>query len=254
MQASAPPQIAMSASPGPDQPRGIADGLDAGRAGGDGRADRPLVAVADGDLTGRQIGQEGRHGERREASDAALIGGAHGLDDGRKAADPGRDDRRGPFERLRIRRRPAGLRDRLGRRDHREQDEAVHLALVLAAPRPCRDRSRPRRRRPCPAPGRRPARQDLHRWWRGGNAGPIGRRAGATRSIRHRSPAETPLPGPSRRFGACHYLCWRNVWPQRAHRGQPPCMSRLALGPGTRTTLSGVIGASVPAATTTGST
>jgi hypothetical protein len=114
-----------------DQARGIPDRLDAGGAGGDGRSQRPPQAVANRNLAGREIREEGWNRERRQAAHAALIRGADGVHDGRKTADAGCDDRRRPRGGMRIGRRPSGLDDRLGGRNQREEDEAVHLALVL---------------------------------------------------------------------------------------------------------------------------
>src|SRR2546429_6566888 len=70
---------------GSDETCGIADRLHARGAGGDRRTDRPLEAVADRDMAGREICEKGRHGERREAPHSALISGADRLDDCRKA-------------------------------------------------------------------------------------------------------------------------------------------------------------------------
>src|SRR6266567_7741075 len=58
---------------GSDETCGIADRLHARGAGGDWCTDRPLEAVADRDMAGREICEEGRHGEGREAPHSALI-------------------------------------------------------------------------------------------------------------------------------------------------------------------------------------
>src|SRR5436190_15317831 len=68
MQASEPPQTATSASP---VRCGIADRLHAGGASGDRCTDGTLEAIADRDMTGREICEKGRHGEGREAPDPA---------------------------------------------------------------------------------------------------------------------------------------------------------------------------------------
>src|SRR6266516_4509724 len=72
---------------GPDEACGIADRLHACGTGGDWCTYRSLEAVADRDMTGREICEEGRNGEGREAPHSALIGGTNRLDDCRKASD-----------------------------------------------------------------------------------------------------------------------------------------------------------------------
>ena len=54
-----------------DDPRGIADRLHARRTGGDRRTERALEAVLDRHLTGGEIDEEGRDGERRQPPHAA---------------------------------------------------------------------------------------------------------------------------------------------------------------------------------------
>ncbi|MEY9107650.1 hypothetical protein ABH999_003846 [Bradyrhizobium yuanmingense] len=82
-------------------------------------------------MAGGEIGEERGDRERRQPARAALRGDAHRLRHRRKAADAGGDDRRGALERASILRCPFGLRDGFCRREQREQDEAVHLALIL---------------------------------------------------------------------------------------------------------------------------
>ncbi len=89
-------------------------------------------------MPGREIGQEGGHGERRQAARAALLHRAHRVRDRGKPADPGRDHGRGALLRARLGRHPAGLRHSFRRRQQREQDEPVHLLLVLARRRQIR--------------------------------------------------------------------------------------------------------------------
>ena len=98
---------------GSDEACGIADRLHARGTSGDRRTDRPLEAVTDGDMAGREICEKGRHGEGREALDSALIGGANRLDDCRKASDARCDHGRRALHGMRIRRSLCGLCHRL---------------------------------------------------------------------------------------------------------------------------------------------
>src|SRR4029079_2760152 len=87
--------------------------------------------MADADLAGSEIGEKGGNGERRQAANAALVGGANRLDPGRKTADPPRDECRRAIRLMGIGGMPSRLDDRLSRRKQGEEDETVHLAMVL---------------------------------------------------------------------------------------------------------------------------
>jgi hypothetical protein len=114
-----------------DQPQAVAYGLHTGSAGRDRSTQRALESVAYGDMAGREIDQEGRHRERRQARHATAIRGAHGLGNGAEAADARADDAGSARTRLLAGRLPAGLGQSLVRSVQRQRNEAVHLALVL---------------------------------------------------------------------------------------------------------------------------
>ena len=109
----------------------IADGLQAGGARSDWRADRAAEPVSDRNLSGSEVNQEGRHRERRELTRTALIDGVHRLLHRGEAADAGGDDSRGAVAFAFGRGSPGGLSDRFIGGRHRELDEAVHTHLIL---------------------------------------------------------------------------------------------------------------------------
>ncbi len=114
-----------------DQARGIADGMRAGRAGGDHRMVRTLEAVADRNMAGGQVDQAHRNEEGRDAARAVLGQRLRGVVDGRQAADAGTDHDAGPLAGFFILGRPAGILHRLGGGSQRVDDEIVHAAAVL---------------------------------------------------------------------------------------------------------------------------
>lgn len=114
-----------------DHPGRVADCLDTGGAGGYRGADRPFETVTDRNLAGGEVHEKRGHGEGREPPHTALVNRADRLRDCREAADAGRDHRGRALLFNRACRLPAGLLDCLFRRRQRQQDKAVHLALVL---------------------------------------------------------------------------------------------------------------------------
>ena len=116
---------------GADKTSRIANRLDAGRARCHRCAERAFEAMADRDVTRRQVHQEGRYRKRRQAADTAQVDRAHRLGDGGKPADAGSDDR-GCAQAIRFRARlPIRLRKRLFCRRQRKENEPVYLALIL---------------------------------------------------------------------------------------------------------------------------
>ena len=114
-----------------DHPGRIADGLDTCGTGGHRRTQWPLETVADRDVTGRHIAEKRRNGERRQTLRSLAVRGAHRFGNGGKTTDTRGNDGCRAFLRLRRVRSPAGLGQGLIRRRQGEQDEAVHLALLL---------------------------------------------------------------------------------------------------------------------------
>ena len=70
-----------------DEPRGIADGMGAGGAGGHHRVVRALEAMLDGDVAAGQVDEAAGDEEGRDAARAALDQGGRGLVDAADAAD-----------------------------------------------------------------------------------------------------------------------------------------------------------------------
>ena len=114
-----------------DQPRRVADRMRAGRAGGDDRVVRPLQAVPDGDIAGRQIDQASRDEERADAARPLLLEQDGGVGDAGQAADAGADQDAGALLLLLRVGLPAGVLERLRGRRHAVDDEVVDLALLL---------------------------------------------------------------------------------------------------------------------------
>ena len=116
---------------GADHSRCVTDSLDPGRAGSHRRAQWPLEAVANRNVAGGHIAQEGRNGEGRQAPRAFAVGGAHGIGNGREASDSRSNDGGGAFLGGSV----VGLPPRLGqgffRRGQGKENEAIHLALFL---------------------------------------------------------------------------------------------------------------------------
>src|SRR5688500_13958444 len=73
-----------------DEPRAIAERLDAGGAGGHRRADRAPETVTNGNLPACKIYQKGWNGEGRELAHATGIGRACRRHHGLESADSGR--------------------------------------------------------------------------------------------------------------------------------------------------------------------
>ena len=83
-------------------------------------------------MTRGEVDEKRRHCEGGEPTNAFAVGRTDGVCDRRKSADTRRDHGCGTLARSRVLRLPIGLRDRFIRRQERKQDEAIHLALVLA--------------------------------------------------------------------------------------------------------------------------
>ena len=73
---------------GADKTSRIADRLDAGRARRHRRAQWAFEAMADRDVAGCEVHQEGWHRKRRQAADTAQVHCAHRLGDGWETTDP----------------------------------------------------------------------------------------------------------------------------------------------------------------------
>ena len=99
-----------------DHPRGVADGVRAGRAGGDHRVVRPLEAVPDRDLAGGQVDQADgmKNGLMRRGPRSRSVTAASRYR--RQAADARADQHAGAFVVLVGLGLPAGILDRLDRR------------------------------------------------------------------------------------------------------------------------------------------
>ena len=115
---SAPPATITSASPSAIMPRGIADGMGAGRTGGDHRVVGTLEAEGDGDEAGSEIDDAARNEERRHAARALFAQHDRGVGDALDAADAGADQHAGAGLILVALRLPAGVVERLARRAH----------------------------------------------------------------------------------------------------------------------------------------
>ena len=114
-----------------DQAHGVADGMGAGRAGGDDRMVRTLEAVADADLPRDQVDQGAGHEEGGHAPGPLLFHHHGGVGDGVEPADARADQDAGPLAALVVLRRPAAVLDGLLRGGHAEEDEGVDLPLLL---------------------------------------------------------------------------------------------------------------------------
>ena len=116
---------------GADKTGRIADRLDAGRTCRHGCAQRPFEAVANGDVTCREVHQEGGHRERGKASNPALINRSHRFRYGGESADAGSDDRACAHASRFRSGLPVCLRNRLVCRGQCEENEPINLALIL---------------------------------------------------------------------------------------------------------------------------
>ena len=114
-----------------DEPRGIADGMRAGRASGDDRMVRALQPVLDGYVAGGKIDEPARNEEGAHPSRPLVGKQKRGLLDPLEAADPGADQHARANLVLIGSRFPAGIGQRLGRGAHRKDDEVVDLPLLL---------------------------------------------------------------------------------------------------------------------------
>ena len=114
-----------------DQPRGVADGMRPGRAGGHHRMVRPLQPMRDRHIAGGEIDQPAGNEERRHPARPALLQHDGGFRDSGEAADAGADHHAGVDLVLIARGLPTGIGQRLRRRAHRKDDEVVDLALLL---------------------------------------------------------------------------------------------------------------------------
>ena len=115
----------------PDQPRGVADRMRAGRAGGDHGMIGAFQAECDRDIAGGEVDQAARDEERRHPARALLMQNERGLGDAFDAADAGADHHAGRDLVLVAFRLPAGVGERLTRGAERVGNELVDLALLL---------------------------------------------------------------------------------------------------------------------------
>ena len=114
-----------------DHPRRIADGMRAGRTGGDHGVVGALEAELDGDEAGSKIDDASRHEERRDPARALFAQRDRRVGDALDAADAGADQNAGPGLILVALRFPGCVVERLARRAHAENDELVDLALIF---------------------------------------------------------------------------------------------------------------------------
>ena len=114
-----------------DQPRRIADGMGAGRAGGDDRMVRPLEAEADRDLPGHKVDQRTGNEEGRDPLRPALLDQHRGFRDRVQPANPRADHHAGADAVLLVGRNPAGIRHRLRGGGHAVKNEIIDLAAIL---------------------------------------------------------------------------------------------------------------------------
>ncbi|MNV14581.1 hypothetical protein D3C71_1052680 [compost metagenome] len=114
-----------------NEPGSIADCLDTSSTRRDWCPQRTFEAMADRDLSRCEVDEKRRDGEGRKTAHTALIDGADGFGDGRKAANAGCDDRRGSQPVLVRRRFPVRLREGFFGGRQCKDDEPVDLALVL---------------------------------------------------------------------------------------------------------------------------
>ena len=114
-----------------DQAHAVADRLDAGRAGGDRATQRPLEMVLDRQVAAGKVGEEGRHGERRQAAHAARLEGFLRRGDGLESADAGGDYRGAGLLVVLALGEPAGLAHGLVGRRQRVKGEQVDLLAFL---------------------------------------------------------------------------------------------------------------------------
>jgi len=114
-----------------DQPRGVADRMRAGRAGGHDRVVRPLQAMADRDMAGSQVDDVAGDEEGADAARAALFQKHRILGDAVDAADAGTDHHAGGATILLALRLPAGIGQRHVGGGDPVGNEVGDLALFL---------------------------------------------------------------------------------------------------------------------------
>src|SRR5215203_4224366 len=114
-----------------DEPRGVADRVRAGRAGGHDGVVRALEPVLDRDVARGEVDEPTRDEERRDAPRALLVQRDRGVIDAADAADAGADENAGGILLVGGLRLPRRILQRLGRGGHRVDDERIDLALLL---------------------------------------------------------------------------------------------------------------------------
>lgn len=115
-----------------DHARGVAYGVRARCAGGDGGVRGPAQMVLNGDVSRRQIDQVGRDEERRQAPLAAIFQRPGRCLDAGQAADAGTDHHAAAFLFRQCGRRPAGIAQRFGGGGDGVDDEGIHFLQFLA--------------------------------------------------------------------------------------------------------------------------
>ncbi len=114
-----------------NEPRGVADGMRARRAGSDNRVIGTLEAVLDGNVSGREIYQSAGNKKRTDASRPFFLQQDGRLGYAVQPADPRADqDARALLLVLRVG-LPAGILQGLIGCPHRENDEVIDLALLF---------------------------------------------------------------------------------------------------------------------------
>ena len=114
-----------------DEPRRVADGVRAGRAGGHDGVVRAFEPVLDRDVARGEVDDPARDEERRDAPRALLVERDRGVIDAADAADAGADENAGGILLVGGLRLPRRVLQRLGRGGHRVDDEGIDLALLL---------------------------------------------------------------------------------------------------------------------------
>ncbi len=113
------------------QSRCIADGMRAGRAGGDDRVVGTLQLVPDRHVAGGEIDETPRNKEWADATRAFFLQQDRRFGDAGQATDARADEYAGPLLLIGRVGDVAGIGDRLLGRRHRVDDEVVDLALLL---------------------------------------------------------------------------------------------------------------------------
>ena len=114
-----------------DQPAGVADGVSAGRAGGDHGMIGSLERMRDRHVARREIDEPAGDEERRDPTRTAVAQDKRGFRNAFDAADSGTDQNAADDLIVILPRMPVGVVERLRRRRHRKDDKVVDLALLF---------------------------------------------------------------------------------------------------------------------------